>query len=168
MGFVLVLGGARSGKSDLACRMAHESHRAVTCIATAAAGDDDMAARIERHRQTRPAKWATVEEPLELQAAIQRSPADEFLIVDCLTLWVANLLGAGRATEEICSLAGEVASDLVAREAVVVSNEVGLGIVPANELARTFRDTLGLVNVAFAARAQRSILLVAGRTLELA
>jgi adenosylcobyric acid synthase len=168
MGFVFILGGARSGKSDLAYRLARESGRAVTCIATATGDDAEMAARIERHRTARPEAWSTVEEPLELKAAIQQADDGSFLVVDCLTLWASNLLGAGRDPEEICAIASAVAAELAHRDAVVVSNEVGLGIVPANELARTFRDTLGRVNVVFAERAERSVLLVAGRALELA
>jgi adenosyl cobinamide kinase/adenosyl cobinamide phosphate guanylyltransferase len=168
MGFVLLLGGARSGKSSLAYRMAADSGLEVTCVATAGAGDAEMTERIERHRQARPGAWATVEEPLELGAAVRAVDAGRFLIVDCLTLWVANLLGADRAAEEIVTLAREVASELSRKSAVVVTNEVGLGVVPANELARTFRDVLGLVNAEFAACAERSLLMVAGRTLELA
>jgi len=168
MGFVFILGGARSGKSDLAYRLGRESGRAVTCIATATAEDAEMAARIERHRMARPQAWSTVEEPLDLKAAVQATAGDSFLIIDCLTLWVSNLLGAGRDGEEICTLASAVAAELSQREGVAVSNEVGLGIVPASELARSFRDTLGRVNVAFAERAERSLLLVAGRALELA
>jgi adenosyl cobinamide kinase/adenosyl cobinamide phosphate guanylyltransferase len=168
MGFVFILGGARSGKSDLAYRLARESGRPVTCIATATAGDAEMAARIGRHRAARPETWSTVEEPLELKAAIQQTDDGSFLVVDCLTLWASNLLGASREPEEICALASAVAAALAHRDGVVVSNEVGLGIVPANELARTFRDILGRINVVFAERAERSLLLVAGRALELA
>ena len=168
MGFVLVLGGARSGKSDLGRCLALESSRPVSFIATAAPGDEEMAERIARHREERPAGWTTVEEPFELLEAICSAPRDDFVVVDCLTLWVSNLLGAGHEGNEIHSLGKSVAEAMSSRDGVVVSNEVGLGIVPANALARTFRDTLGAVNSSFAARAERSVLLVAGRTLELA
>ena len=167
MGYTLLLGGARSGKSSLAYRMAAESRLAVTCVATATAEDEEMADRIERHRRDRPGEWATVEEPIDLLGAVALVDRDRFLVVDCLTLWVSNLLGAHRVQDDIVSVAAELADELATRRAVVVTNEVGLGIVPANELARSFRDTLGLVNAAFAARAERSVLMVAGRTLEL-
>jgi adenosyl cobinamide kinase/adenosyl cobinamide phosphate guanylyltransferase len=168
MGFVLVLGGARSGKSDLARRLALESSHRVSFIATGGPGDEEMAERIARHREERPASWTTVEEPINLLEAIVSAPRDDFLVVDCLTLWVSNLLGAGREGGEIHALGESAAGAMASRDGVVVSNEVGLGIVPANALARTFRDTLGAVNSAFAARAHRSVLMVAGRTLELA
>ena len=168
MSFVLLLGGARSGKSDFARRMGVESGGSVTFVATATAGDEEMRERIARHRAERPATWSIVEEAADLLRAVTCAPPEDFVIVDCLTLWVSNLLGADRQGEEIRSLGEQVAEQMAARRGVVVSNEVGLGIVPANALARIFRDTLGAVNAAFAARAERSVLLVAGRSLELA
>jgi len=168
MGFTFVLGGARSGKSDLARRMAMESSRPVTFIATATAGDEEMAARIERHREERPIGWSTVEEPIDLIGTVASAPVDDFLVVDCLTRWVSNLLGAGRAADDVRARADAVAEELAVRRGVVVSNEVGLGIVPANAVARVFQDTLGAVNRTFASRAERTVLMVAGRSLELA
>ncbi len=167
MGYVLVLGGARSGKSDLALRLAAESGHPVTFIATATPGDQEMAERIESHRKARPGEWRTIEAAVELAVAIDRAPRRDFVIVDCLTLWVSNLLGSGRAPDEISSVAHDAARAMAQREGVVVSNEVGLGIVPANELARTFRDVLGSVNAVFARCSERSLLMVAGRSLEL-
>jgi adenosylcobyric acid synthase len=168
MGFVLLLGGARSGKSALAVGMAIESGRPVTVIATATAGDEEMAERIQRHRSSRPASWKTVEEPVDLLGAIQWAGADDFLVIDCLTLWVTNLLGAGHGEGEFEGLIEPVVRELGGRRGVVVSNEVGMGIVPANELARRFRDVLGFVNTRFASGAERAVLMVAGRALELA
>ena len=167
MGYTLVLGGARSGKSSLAYKLAAESGLTVTCIATATSDDAEMSERIERHRRERPAAWSTIEEPLDLLRAVAGVDADRFLVVDCLTLWVSNLLGASTPPDDIVRMSAQVAGELSRRRAVVVSNEVGLGIVPANELARTFRDVLGIVNARFAAHAERSLLLVAGRALEL-
>jgi adenosylcobinamide kinase / adenosylcobinamide-phosphate guanylyltransferase len=167
MGYVLVLGGARSGKSDLAHRLGLESGRHVTFVATATAGDDEMARRIAHHRSLRPEGWTTVEAPLEVVAAIDAVPAGEFVIVDCLTLWVSNLLADGRPPNDIRSVAEDAAREMARCDGVVVSNEVGLGIVPANEVARTFRDVLGAVNAAFARCSERSVLMVAGRALEL-
>ncbi len=167
MGFLLVLGGARSGKSSLADRLGRESAATVTFIATATAGDAEMAERIRQHRESRPGEWSTVEAPIDLLAAVEATPADDFVIVDCLTLWVANLLESGTGAAEIWQLAREVASEFALRRGIVVTNEVGLGIVPANALARAFRDTLGAVNSIFVERAERSVLMVAGRVLEL-
>ena len=167
MGFVLVLGGARSGKSNLANRLGGDSGRSVTYIATATAGDAEMEERIRSHRRTRSPRWKTVEEPIDLLAAVRATAPESFLVVDCLTLWVTNMLLAGRTSEEVRAVAISVAGELADRSAVVVSNEVGLGIVPANELSRTFRDTLGVVNAEFAELAERSVLMVAGRAVEL-
>lgn len=167
MGFTLVLGGARSGKSDLALRLAEDSGCPVTFIATATAGDQEMSMRIDRHRDTRPGGWSTLEAPVDLCAALRSVPAGDFVIVDCLTLWVSNLLGAGHAPDEVARIAGDAAQVMASRDGVVVSNEVGLGIVPANALARTYRDALGAVNRIFADTSERSMLMVAGRVLEL-
>ncbi|HEV2140689.1 MAG TPA: bifunctional adenosylcobinamide kinase/adenosylcobinamide-phosphate guanylyltransferase [Candidatus Dormibacteraeota bacterium] len=167
MGYVLLLGGARSGKSDLAQRLAVESALPVTFIATATGGDEEMADRIRRHRVSRPAEWSTVEEPVDLRGAVLAAPRDHFVVVDCLTLWVSNLLGSGSTPEEISLQAQSCASELAGRRGVVVTNEVGLGIVPTNQLARTFRDVLGSVNAVFSRCAERSLLMVAGRTLDL-
>jgi adenosyl cobinamide kinase/adenosyl cobinamide phosphate guanylyltransferase len=167
MGFVLILGGARSGKSRLAVRLGLESGGPVTFIATATPEDGEMAERIRLHRQSRPDGWSTVEEPLELRSAIRAVGTDDFVIVDCLTLWVSNLLGAGLGGEAIHTAAAEAAAELVQRRGVVVTNEVGLGIVPANALARGFRDVLGDVNTIFADCSESSVLAVAGRALEL-
>jgi adenosyl cobinamide kinase/adenosyl cobinamide phosphate guanylyltransferase len=167
MPFVLLLGGARSGKSAMAERLAVDSGVPVSFIATAEPGDDEMAARIERHRSQRPAGWRTIEAPLDLLAAIRSTSRSDFLIVDCLTLWVSNLLENGQDATEINAAAERVAQELSRRQGVVVTNEVGLGIVPANELARAFRDVLGTVNSRFAGSAGRAILMVAGRALEL-
>lgn len=167
MGYVLLLGGARSGKSDRAFRLALESNRPATFIATATAMDAEMTDRISQHRATRPREWTTLEEPIDLAGVIDAVAPDQFLVVDCLTLWVSNLLGAGRSIADILAMADRVTSLLADRQGVVVTNEVGLGIVPANELARKFRDALGAVNVTFGRGASRSLFMVAGRALEL-
>jgi len=168
MALVLLLGGARSGKSAMAVQLAADSQAPVTFIATASAGDDEMAERIRRHRESRAAEWKTVEAPIDVLAPIRATPAGDFIVIDCLTLWVANLLGGGAGAAEIDSAAAETVRALQARDSVVVSNEVGLGIVPVNELARRFRDVLGSVNALFAQAADRAVLMVAGRALDLA
>jgi adenosyl cobinamide kinase/adenosyl cobinamide phosphate guanylyltransferase len=162
----LLLGGARSGKSAAAVRLGGER---ATLIATAVAGDDEMVERIRHHRAERPSGWTTVEEPVDLGGALAALPAADSVVIDCLTLWVANLIEAGRADTEIVEEARCVAAAASGRAGmtIAVSNEVGLGIVPAAPLARRYRDLLGIVNTEWAAAADRTLLLVAGRTLEL-
>ncbi len=170
MPLTFLVGGARSGKSALAVRLASEWEGPVVMLATAEARDDaDLGARIARHRLERPASWRTVEEPLDLVGELGRVPGRAFLLVDCLTLWAANGLEAGWSDEEIERAAVAAAWLAATRPAptVVVSNEVGLGVVPATPLGRSFRDLLGRVNAVFAAHADRACLVVAGRTLEL-
>jgi len=164
-----LLGGARSGKSARAIELAQEWTGPVTVIATGEPGDAEMAERIRLHRAARPAGWTTVEEPLELVAAIEHVPPESALIVDCLSLWVANRLGREDADAAI-EADGEAAAALAAaRQAltVAVSNEVGLGVGPATPLARCYRDVLGRVNASWAAAAADAALVVAGRTLPL-
>jgi adenosylcobinamide kinase / adenosylcobinamide-phosphate guanylyltransferase len=167
MGFVLLLGGARSGKSSTAVRFAADSGAPVAFFATAAPGDIEMADRIRVHREERPTGWTTIDAPIDLLGAVSGTALEEFLVVDCLTLWVSNLLGEGVGADEVKLAAGRLANEMARRRGVVVSNEVGLGIVPANDLARAFRDVLGSVNALFAERAERALFLVAGRAIEL-
>ena len=167
MGYVLLIGGARSGKSKLAVHLGKEAGAPVTFVATASAGDDEMAVRIARHRENRPGDWRTVETQVDLLGAVTAGAPDDYLIVDCLTLWVSNLLGVGRAAADIEIEARAIAAELSVRTGVVVTNEVGLGIVPMNELSRTYRDVLGAVNALFAERAERSFFMAAGRAVEL-
>jgi adenosyl cobinamide kinase/adenosyl cobinamide phosphate guanylyltransferase len=108
-----------------------------------------------------------LEAPIDVLGAVRSAAARDFVVLDCLTLWVSNMLGQGASASDIESIASEVVQELRGRDCVVVSNEVGLGIVPANELARSFRDILGAVNTAFAAAADRAVLMVAGRALDL-
>jgi adenosylcobinamide kinase/adenosylcobinamide-phosphate guanylyltransferase len=181
---ILILGGARSGKSAFAERLAASSGRSVAFIATATAGDDEMRTRIARHRASRPQGWHTVEEPLDLAGAIRHAGAlADVMLLDCITLWLANWLsrqdetnsadtqGADMLTpllvdtgavQEIESLIDALASLSAGKTLIVVTNEVGLGIVPAYALGRTYRDTLGLVNQRLAEAAERVYLLVAG------
>ena len=169
MSLTFLLGGARSGKSSLAVELAHAWRGPVTLIATGEAGDDEMAHRIALHRAERPADWATVEEPLELQRALEDVPAEDAVVIDCLSLWVANLIGRGDGDAEIEALGRSGAEAAGARTSltVAVSNEVGLGIVPATELGRRYRDVLGRVNADWAAVAGEAALVVAGRRLPL-
>lgn len=169
MALSVLLGGAGSGKSTLAVRLGRDHAGPVSFIATATAGDTEMAARIRRHRSERPETWQTFEEPLELEAALMRAPQDALVIVDCLTLWVSNQLAAGASAKEIDQHATRAATCAAAREApvIAVSNEVGMGIVPVAPLARRFRDLQGRVNAIWVTHATRASLVVAGALLEL-
>ena len=168
MTLTFVTGGARSGKSGHALRLAAATTRPVAMIATAEARDAEMADRIAAHRRERPSGWRTVEEPIDLAGALRGLAADEFAIVDCLSLWVSNLLERTDVAA-IESLAREAAGLAASHGGgcVAVSNEVGMGIVPANALARSYRDVLGRVNAIWADAADEALLAVAGRVLRL-
>jgi adenosylcobinamide kinase / adenosylcobinamide-phosphate guanylyltransferase len=161
----LVIGGARSGKSSYAERQARESGLAVTYIATCEARDDEMSERITHHRERRPAEWHTIEEPLLLAEVLRREAAhDACLLVDCLTLWLTNAMFAKREDEIDKLLA---ALPALPGSIVLVSNEVGWGIVPENALARRFRDEQGRLNQRIAAIATDVTLVAAGLPLSL-
>ena len=172
---VVLVGGARSGKSTLAQRLAEaEAARtgggAVTFVATATAGDADMAARIARHQADRPAGWGLVEAPIDLAPTLAGIDPTHTVIVDCLTLWVANLVFADRSDTAVEAAARAVAAALAQRPglSLVVTNEVGLGVHPPTELGRRYQDLLGRVNQLAVAAAGRALLVVAGRALPLA
>jgi adenosylcobinamide kinase / adenosylcobinamide-phosphate guanylyltransferase len=155
----LVLGGARSGKSRHAEQLITTLPPPWTYVATAQALDDEMAARIAEHRSRRDPRWHTVEAPLDVAGAIET--AGTVALVDCLTLWLSNLMLSGADMDA----ATERLEQRLARATypvVLVANEVGLGIVPDNALARRFRDAAGRLNQTMAARADRVVLMVAG------
>lgn len=160
----LVLGGARSGKSAHAQRLAERSGLRPVMIATAEAWDDEMAGRIARHQAERGASWRTVEAPLDLVSALARLAADEIAVIDCLTLWVSNLMHAGR---DVAVETGRLLEALPGRATILVANEVGLGIVPDNALARAFRDEAGRANQRVAAAADEAVFIAAGLPLTL-
>jgi adenosylcobinamide kinase/adenosylcobinamide-phosphate guanylyltransferase len=166
-GVTLVLGGARSGKSAFAEKLVEASGLAPVYLATGQAFDGEMNERIALHQGRRGPQWRTVEEPLELREALLReAAADRVLLVDCLTLWVTNLMMAGRDIDAECAGAVSVLDEL-AGPVVLVSNEVGLGIVPDNAMARAFRDHAGRVNQAFASTAQNVFFVAAGLPMQL-
>ena len=169
MALTLLLGGARSGKSALAVRRARRFGGPVVFVATGEPGDAEMVERIARHRAERPAGWTTVEAPLELAAALAAAPEDACAIVDCLSLWVANLLLRGDDEDAVAASAVESARLAAARPGatIAVTNEVGMGVVPVHELGRRYRDVLGRVNAVWAGAAAEAALVVAGRPLAL-
>jgi adenosylcobinamide kinase/adenosylcobinamide-phosphate guanylyltransferase len=159
MQLTLVLGGARSGKSRYAERL-FADQAAPVYIATGQALDAEMRERILHHQASRGAHWHTVEEPLELAAALLRH-RDRPILVDCLTLWLGNLLAAGRDVEAGCD-ALLAALAMLEGPVVLVGNEVGLGIVPDNKMARDFRDHAGRLHQRLAERAGRVAFIAAG------
>ncbi len=174
---ILILGGARSGKSEYAQRLAEETGRSVLYVATATVGDEEMAERIARHRAARPAHWRTLEAPTGVGDALEAAIADAgVVLMDCLTLLVSNLLmelGETASEEALANRAvGELEEVLRVCKAhgatlIMVSNEVGMGLVPPYPMGRVYRDALGRVNQWLAARADRVVLMVAGIPLEL-
>lgn len=169
MTLVLLIGGARSGKSALALELARGQAAPVAFLATGEPRDAEMAARIARHAAERPAGWRTIEEPLALAVALGTLDPSECVVIDCLTLWTANALAVrgAQAVEDEAAAAAALAAGRAAL-AIAVTNEVGLGIVPDNPLARGYRDLLGRVNAIWAQAAQAAYLVVAGRALALA
>jgi adenosylcobinamide kinase/adenosylcobinamide-phosphate guanylyltransferase len=168
MALVLLIGGARSGKSALAERLVGEQDSPVTFLATGQAGDREMAERIARHRSDRPSGWKTIEEPLRLREAIEAVEGEHCLIIDCLTLWTAHALGQiPEAEVEAEAQAAAAAAAARAGLTIAVSNEVGLGLVPASPLGRSYRDLLGRVNAAWARAAEQALFVVAGQMLRL-
>ena len=159
----LILGGARSGKSRHAEKLANESNQAVVYIATGWAGDEEMSARIAHHRERRPAHWLTVEAPCALANAMQlHANPNRFVIVDCLTLWLSNVLEKGEECFQrernslidcLPTLSGQIC---------LVGNEVGLGIVPSNPLARRFVDEAGRLHQDLARICERVMWITAG------
>ncbi len=165
----LILGGARSGKSRLAEKLAADSGCAVTYIATSQPLDGEMNDRVRHHRERRPPHWALIEEPIELARVLRENArVDTCLLVDCLTLWLTNLLmleNPQRLTEErdaLLQCLGELPGEIL-----FVSNETGMGVVPLGELTRRFVDEAGWLHQALAERCQRVVLTVAGLPLTL-
>jgi len=164
---ILVLGGARSGKSRYAERLVEAAAAAGTYCATAEAGDAEMAARIAAHRSRRGAFWRTVEAPLALAAAIRAEADPERpLLIDCLTLWLSNLMMARAPIDEEFATLRMALRD-AAGPIVLVANEVGLGLVPETPLGRDFRDAAGRLNQEIAALADRVVFVAAGLPLVL-
>lgn len=183
---MLILGGARSGKSAFAEQLASSSGKRVAYIATASGSDEEMRERIVRHRRSRPADWQTVEEPLDLAEAVRSAGASsDVLLLDCMTLWLSNWMaqqpyevlledgvsppllhdeGALRAVDTLLKALAELGPEKVL---LVISNEVGLGIVPPYQLGRVYRDTLGYVNQRLAKAAERVYLMVAGLAVDI-
>jgi len=165
----LILGGVRSGKSRLAARIAGDTGRQVVYVATATAGDEEMARRIETHRRQRPSDWVVVEEPLALGRVLEElADPGRCLVVDCLTLWLTNLLthaDSSRMETERAALLEAVPK--LAGDILLIGNETNMGVIPVGELGRRFCDEAGMLHQALAAHCERVILTVAGLPLVL-
>jgi adenosylcobinamide kinase/adenosylcobinamide-phosphate guanylyltransferase len=160
----LILGGVRSGKSRLAESLAQQSGLPVCYVATATAGDDEMRRRIESHRARRPADWTVIEEPLALASTLKKHSArDRCLVVDCLTLWLTNLLTASNASQftHECEALAQTLPTLPGT-IILVSNETGLGVMPLGELTRRFVDEAGNLHQMLAQTCDRVVLTMAG------
>lgn len=173
----LVLGGTRSGKSEFAEHLAQKWGEKVTYIATAACLDEEMVRRVAKHRQSRPAHWPTVEATQEVPAVLEKvAPTSQVILIDCLTLLVSNLLFQEQNEEGPLEVEKRVLTEIEelaikARESqakvIIVSSEVGLGLVPDNELGRLYRDILGKANQIMAREARNVYLVIAGIPVEL-
>lgn len=182
---VLIIGGARSGKSTFAEHLAASSGKRVAFIATATASDADMQVRITRHRALRPSEWITIEEPLNLVKAVQEaSNKADVILLDCMTLWLSNWMGQQEYRDEgddvflknnstesalaiIEALLAIVKTLNASKTLIIVTNEVGLGIVPMHPVSRVYRDVLGWVNQRIAQDAERVYLMIAGLAVDI-
>ncbi len=158
----LVLGGASSGKSRFAEQQTLKTGLSPVYLATASAGDAEMRARIDIHKNRRGNEWTLIEEPLELaQSLLDASTRERVILVDCLTLWLSNLMLAGRVIETECALLLDTLAQLQGK-VIFVSNETGMGIVPENAAARAFRDYQGKLNQNLAKAADNVFFIAAG------
>lgn len=163
----LIIGGARSGKSAYAEKLSEESGLTPCYLATATTGDDEMSERIRVHRERRGDIWTTIEEPLDLCGALHtHCEKEKVILVDCLTLWLSNLMTLSRdierATEDLVTCLPNLPGPVI-----FVTNEVGLGIVPANDLARAFRDHAGRLNQAVALASDNVVMMMSGLPMKL-
>jgi adenosylcobinamide kinase/adenosylcobinamide-phosphate guanylyltransferase len=164
----LILGGARSGKSHYAEQLATDSAKSVIYIATAQAHDEEMAARIARHQQDRPEHWQTIEEPMHLAAVLaMHAQPNRCLVVDCLTLWLSNILfdAEGNVQEALFKQQSQALLEIVTTlsgKVILVSNEVGQGIVPIDAMSRRFVDEAGRLHQQLAKRSDRVVFVTAG------
>lgn len=163
---IFVTGGARSGKSSFAEQLAKNQNSEVTYLATAQAFDEEMTDRIIRHQNDRPAKWKTIEEPLNIPQIVKQIQTP-IILLDCLSLWVSNMILADLEDKQILAMTDELLDTLQHKQAILVTNEVGLSIVPENALARRYRDILGWVNQKCAASSHEAWMLVSGLPIQL-
>ncbi|MDI6781292.1 MAG: bifunctional adenosylcobinamide kinase/adenosylcobinamide-phosphate guanylyltransferase [bacterium] len=143
-----IIGGIRSGKSKFACQMAEGKNKGVVYIATCVPLDDETQERVEKHRTSRPKEWLVIEEPVDIERVLLSVSGNSVILIECLSLWISNLLLDGKGYEDICQSAEGLVDVLkrIDNDIIVVSNEVGLGGISPNKLARVFTDVLGETN----------------------
>ena len=161
---VFITGAARSGKSKLAVEMGKKSLKQIVFLASCAPLDDEMKNRVVKHKQARPKDWTTIEEPINAADVFRKAKADELVIFDCLTLWISNIMLKFDKQKLINEKIEELLLILqqAKAEVIIVSNEVGWGIVPENKLARQFRDIVGLTHQKLAGLSDEVFLVTAG------
>lgn len=171
---IFILGGARSGKSSFAQKLAEQHGKNVLFVATAQALDSEMKKRIEIHKKSRPQHWVTVEQPTKIDKVIYQYPQIDTVIIDCITLLVSNVIlnTRGTKTNDVKAVQKEISSLIKTMQTssllfILVSNEVGLGIVPESKLARTYRDILGKVNQQITSIADEVYFLISGIPLKI-
>lgn len=163
--FIFLTGGVRSGKSDFAVKQAKTAGKNIVFIATCTPGDDEMKTRIKKHKRSRPKTWKTIEEPIDLIAALKKVPHDtDAVIIDCLTLLLSNLMIIGKTYNNIIAEIKKIGMELKNKNysIIFVSNEVGSGIVPENKMARDFRDIAGKANQIMAKLSDEAYVLISG------
>lgn len=166
---IFITGSVRSGKSDFAVKLAKGFKQKIVFIATCPPLDEEMKCRIKKHRRKRPQDWRTIEEEVHLPAVLDKLRKEEAAIVDCITLWISNLLLSGRKEDEVLREVEELVESLkkIQASVVLVSNEVGWGIVPDNKLSRIFRDIVGITHQKISKVSDEVYLMVGGIPLRL-
>ena len=161
---IFITGGVRSGKSKFAVELAKRLHKKVVFIATLKPGDKEMKERVRLHQASRPKDWLVIEEPLDLTNTLKKLPQARLIIIDCLTLWISNLLALGLKEENILKRAEDLikATKDIKSPIIFVSNEVGWGVVPTNKIARRFRDIVGKIHQEIAENSDEVYLMVSG------
>ena len=161
---VFITGAVRSGKSSYAVKLAKDQKTVVLFLATCIPADSEMKQRVKKHKNSRPKTWKTIEEPIEIAKVISKLKSNEVLIIDCLTLWVSNLLMANNSKPKIQKYIKDLLTALKKNkgQVIIVSNEVGWGIVPENKLARDFRDIIGTLHQRVAKISDEVYLMVTG------
>lgn len=166
---IFITGAVRSGKSRFAVKLAKKSGQRVVFIATCRPGNEEMDKRISRHRKERPLDWETVEEHIDLASVIKKFRKNQLVIIDCITLWISNLLLSGQKSGFISGIIRQFLAALRETPAsvIIVSNEIGWGIVPDNKLSRDFRDLIGAVHQKIAKSGDEIYLMVSGIPLKI-
>ena len=166
---VFITGPVRSGKSNFAVKLAKQWGKEVVFLATCRPADNEMHKRVKKHKKNRPKEWKIIEEEIDISSIIKNYRKDSLIIIDCITLWISNLLLSGLKEKKIMKKINEFIDMLKKAKSsiIIVSNEVGWGIVPDNELARFFRDIIGIVHQKISKLSDEAYLVISGITLKI-